>query len=71
MLDAEPDLILKMPGDSPWPFVTTLAMSAAFIGLLLQLVVARPPARLRSALPAPVWLWPRRALGQIAGSLHD
>ena len=35
-LDAVPDAILKMPDDSPAPFVVTLAMSVGFAGLLLQ-----------------------------------
>ena len=35
-LDAVPDAILKMPDDSPAPFIVTLAMSAGFVGLLLQ-----------------------------------
>ena len=36
VLDAVPDAILKMPDDSPAPFIVTLAMSAGFAGLLLQ-----------------------------------
>ena len=45
VLDAEPDVILKMPDDSAWPFLVTLAMTAGFVGLLLALVVARGRGR--------------------------
>jgi hypothetical protein len=45
VLDPEPDVILPMPEDSPWPFLTTLAMSAGFRRAAAALAVAG--ARLR------------------------
>jgi len=36
VLDAEPDLILKMPGDSFAPFAGALALGVTFAGLLSQ-----------------------------------
>jgi hypothetical protein len=36
LLDAEPDVILKMPGDSYAPLLLALAMTAAFVALLLH-----------------------------------
>jgi cytochrome c oxidase subunit I len=66
-LDAVPDAILKMPDDSPAPFIVTLAMSVGFAGLLLQawwLAGAGAIAVLAGLL---VWLWPERELGQRAG----
>jgi cytochrome c oxidase subunit I len=69
VLDAEPDVILKMPGDSPWPLLTTIVLTAAFTGLLLHwwwLAAAGAAATLLGLL---VWLWPRRALAQ-KGAVH-
>ena len=36
VLEAKPDVVLKMPSDSPWPFVLTVVMSVFFTALLLQ-----------------------------------
>ena len=36
MLDAEPDAVLKMPEDSPWPFILTIAIGAVFTAMLVQ-----------------------------------
>jgi cytochrome c oxidase subunit 1/cytochrome c oxidase subunit I+III len=33
VIDAEPDAILKMPEDSPWPFITTVIMAVLFTGI--------------------------------------
>ena len=40
MLDAEPDVILKRPEDSPWPVILTVAMSAGFTAMQYNYVVA-------------------------------
>ena len=69
-LDAEPDLILKMPGDSAWPFLTTLAMTAAFAGLLLHWWWVAAGGALATLLGLLLWLWPRQYLGQ-KGLAHD
>jgi cytochrome c oxidase subunit I len=67
-LDAEPDVILKMPFDSPAPFVLTLGTSAIFVGLLLHQHLW--PLTVVGALAAGaailIWLWPERQLGQTA-----
>ncbi len=68
VLDADPDVILRMPEDSAWPFLTTLAMTAGFVGLLLHwwwLATAGGGAILICVL---IWLWPRASLGQTARS---
>jgi cytochrome c oxidase subunit I len=67
LLDGEPDLILKMPGDSISPLVLTLAMSVFFIALLLRTwwLACLAAAAMLVALIA--WLWPRRKLDQRAG----
>jgi heme/copper-type cytochrome/quinol oxidase subunit 1 len=65
-LDAEPDVILKMPFDSPAPFVLTLGATTFFVGLLLHhhfwpLAIT---GALVSAAAILIWLWPERQLGQ-------
>jgi cytochrome c oxidase subunit 1/cytochrome c oxidase subunit I+III len=70
VLDAEPDVILPMPEDSPSPFLTTIAMTAGFAGLLLHwwwLAAAGGAATLPALI---IWLWPRVALGQRARFVH-
>lgn len=66
ILDAEPDLILEMPEDSPWPFITTLAMAAGFTGLLLHLWWLAAIAGVSLLLGILVWLWPSPKLEQTA-----
>jgi heme/copper-type cytochrome/quinol oxidase subunit 1 len=67
-LDAEPDVILKMPFDSYAPFVLTLGTSAIFVGLLLHNHFW--PLTLIGGLVTGAailaWLWPERRLGQTA-----
>ncbi|MGE5537546.1 MAG: cytochrome c oxidase subunit I [Gemmatimonas sp.] len=63
-LDAEPDLILKMPHDSVLPFVLSLALAGLFVGLaafMWWLVAASLAAGTALAV---AWLWPRPELGQ-------
>jgi len=61
-LDAEPDLILEMPGDTTAPFWLTVGLSLLFIGLLLRVVSLAAGGGVLTALAILVWLWPRRAL---------
>ncbi|MEO8126067.1 MAG: cytochrome c oxidase subunit I [Bryobacteraceae bacterium] len=69
-LDAEPDIILKMPGNTYTPLVVTLGMTLFFISLLLHLWLWGGFAVLLILVASVVWLWPRRALGQVDVS-HD
>jgi cytochrome c oxidase subunit 1/cytochrome c oxidase subunit I+III len=70
VLDAMPDIILEMPEDSPWPFVTTLCMSAFFTALLLQSWIVAAVAGLAILAAAVVWLWPSREKLQVAPVRH-
>ena len=67
-LDAEPDVILKMPEDLPAPFIVTLAISAFFVGLLLQLWWLAGVGGFATLAGLLVWLWPARELEQRAGA---
>jgi cytochrome c oxidase subunit 1/cytochrome c oxidase subunit I+III len=65
LLDAEPDVILKMPGDSYAPLLLALAMTAAFVGLLLHSPWGFGIAAVATMLTSIAWLWPERSLLQI------
>ena len=67
-LDAVPDAILRMPDDTPAPFIVTLAMSAGFAGLLLQAWWLAGVGAIATLAGLLVWLWPERELGQRAGT---
>ena len=67
-LDAVPDAILKMPDDTPAPFIVTLAMSAGFVGLLLQAWWLAGVGAIAVLAGLLVWLWPERELEQRAGA---
>jgi cytochrome c oxidase subunit 1/cytochrome c oxidase subunit I+III len=65
-LDAEPNIILKMPGDTLVPLVLALAMALLTVGLIL---LNWPVVGLGVALIAAAiltWLRPREALGETA-----
>ena len=65
-LDAEPNIILKMPRDSLMPLYLSLAMTVIAIGLALLnwLVVIVGVACAAAAILA--WLWPEALLGETA-----
>jgi cytochrome c oxidase subunit 1/cytochrome c oxidase subunit I+III len=69
-LDAEPDAILRMPPDSPWPFLVTVGLSIGFTALLLHTWWFAAGGALFILACAAFWLWPRRRLQQVASVGH-
>jgi cytochrome c oxidase subunit 1/cytochrome c oxidase subunit I+III len=69
-LDAEPDLIMKMPEDSLAPLQTTVALTALCVGALLHLWWIAGAAALAALIAAVAWLWPETSLGQTASAHH-
>ena len=65
ILDAEPDVILKMPGDSYLPLLVAVAMAAVFTCMLLHSWSGAGIAAVATFIASVVWLWPRRVLAQI------
>jgi cytochrome c oxidase subunit 1/cytochrome c oxidase subunit I+III len=70
VLDAEPDLILKMPGDSYAPLALALGLGVLFVGLILHSERSAVVGVLATALAMLVWLWPQRRLGQTTEPPH-
>src|SRR5665213_2088425 len=59
VLDAEPDVILKMPGDSLLPLLAALGMTVIFIGMLLINYWVIAAGAVWTGLVLMVWLAPR------------
>ncbi|HVX81467.1 MAG TPA: cytochrome c oxidase subunit I [Devosiaceae bacterium] len=70
VIDAEPDIILKMPEDSPWPFITTIVITGFFTGLLLRSASVTAVGAVLILLCILFWLWPKRRLLQVARPQH-
>jgi cytochrome c oxidase subunit 1/cytochrome c oxidase subunit I+III len=71
-LDAQPDIILKMPDDSYTPFFLGLFSALAFAGLLLHWRDFTVLMALACSLSLIVWMWPRQALVQRVPDIkHD
>jgi cytochrome c oxidase subunit 1/cytochrome c oxidase subunit I+III len=69
-LDAEPNVILKMPGDTLVPLCLALAMTGLTVGLALVnwAVVGLGVVLIAAAILA--WLWPDPLLGETAKAPH-
>ena len=65
MLDAEPAVILKMPGDTYTPLLLALALTLLFVGLLAQAWWVVGAGVVLTLLATIAWLWPQRTLSQI------
>ncbi len=59
-LDAEPNIILAMPGDSYAPFVLSVGATAIFVGLLLHLWLLAGVGAVVTAAGILMWLWPAK-----------
>jgi hypothetical protein len=70
-LDAEPNVILKMPGDTLVPLFLALSMTVITIGLaLVNWWVAGAGVGLTAACIL-AWLWPEARLGETAEVRHE
>jgi cytochrome c oxidase subunit I len=70
VLDAEPDLIVRMPDDTLWPFLTTVAITVLLAGLLLHLWLLAAAGGAAILLATLGWLWPRASMEQTARPYH-
>ena len=65
-VDAEPEVILKMPEDSILPLGCAVAVTVVFVAALLHVWWLAGIAALVVAFLTLVWLWPRDRLAQTA-----
>jgi cytochrome c oxidase subunit 1/cytochrome c oxidase subunit I+III len=70
-LDAVPDVILRMPGDSLAPLLLSLALVAAFGSMLAHSWSAFGVSMLAVTVASIAWLWPEARLGQTTEITHD
>ena len=63
-MDGEPDVILKMPGESYMPFIVMLCLSAFFTGLLIHWWALAGGAAGAAIIGTIVWLWPLAQAGE-------
>ena len=70
-LDAVPDVILRMPGDSLAPLLLSIALAVLFLGMLVQSWWLFGAALAASLLATIVWLWPEARLGQTMDIAHE
>jgi cytochrome c oxidase subunit 1/cytochrome c oxidase subunit I+III len=64
MLDAVPDVIVKMPEDSLAPVLLSVALAALFSTMMLEAWWWLGVSVVAILIVTIVWLWPRRALGE-------
>jgi len=69
-LDAEPDVILKMPGDSWSPVILSLGLTLIFVGLLTQWWWLIALSLLASIVAILGWFWPESKLGETRAGAH-
>ncbi|HEU4708876.1 MAG TPA: cytochrome ubiquinol oxidase subunit I, partial [Methylophilaceae bacterium] len=70
VVDARPEVILKMPGDSIVPFLYTVALTVLFVAALLHWWWTVGWATLATLIFTIAWLWPRDTLAQTAEVAH-
>ena len=58
-LDAEPNVVLKMPGDSMLPFLLAIGMTVLFFGLLAQSIWLMVAGGLCEIVILALWLTPK------------
>jgi cytochrome c oxidase subunit 1/cytochrome c oxidase subunit I+III len=63
-LDAEPDVILRMPGDTYVPLLLAVFGALLFVALLLHAWAALGLLGAACVASTLVWLWPERRLIQ-------
>jgi hypothetical protein len=69
-VDAMPNLILKMPGDTLVPLLLSLAMSVITMGLMFVNWWVLGVGVALTALCVLIWLWPEAKLGETAVEIH-
>jgi hypothetical protein len=61
MLDGDPQSVFRLPEDSLWPLVLSLALTGLFFAVLFKTPVWTAVAGVACALSIAGWLWPTRS----------
>jgi cytochrome c oxidase subunit I len=69
-VDARPNVILKMPGDTLVPLGLSVAMTVLTVGLILVNWLLAALGLVLVAVAILVWLWPQAALGETGDLDH-
>ena len=67
-LDAEPSVVLRMPGDSFAPVALAATLTVTFFGLLISSTWLTAIAATGAAASILTWLWPNKSVAQLAQS---
>jgi cytochrome c oxidase subunit 1/cytochrome c oxidase subunit I+III len=67
VLDAEPDVILRMPGESYLPLILALGLAVLFSGMLAKAPVVVAIALVSIVVDLVTWLWPATSHVRLAG----
>nr|MBA2272680.1 cytochrome ubiquinol oxidase subunit I [Actinomycetota bacterium] len=59
LLDAQPQAVLEMPHESPWPVLLAAALAVMFYGILLDAYALAALGALGGAGGLIGWFWPR------------
>ncbi|HET8609130.1 MAG TPA: cytochrome c oxidase subunit I [Burkholderiales bacterium] len=70
VLDAEPDVILKMPEDSYAPLISSAALAVLFFGLLVHSWWTAVAGGIIVLFSTIYWLWPQASLSQLQEVPH-
>ncbi|MEO6835460.1 MAG: cytochrome c oxidase subunit I [Candidatus Tumulicola sp.] len=71
LLDAVPDVILRMPGDSLAPLLLSIALVIMFVGMLMHSWWIFGWALAATLVATVIWLWPEARLGQTQDIAHE
>jgi cytochrome c oxidase subunit 1/cytochrome c oxidase subunit I+III len=70
VLDAVPDVILRMPHDSYSPLLLAIALAVVFAGMVLHSWWIFGCSLIASLIFTVAWLWPEARLGQTMDIVH-
>jgi cytochrome c oxidase subunit 1/cytochrome c oxidase subunit I+III len=59
LLEAEPEVVVPMPHESPWPLLLTIALFGIFLGLVIRSLLFATVFGFASVVSVAGWLWPR------------
>ncbi len=68
VMEARPESVVRLAGDSIWPFAAAVAVTAASVGLLFNQAVLGALGTLASIACIIMWMWPNRREREMPGA---